>query len=135
MFSHLNPRTRFIGLVTTLYIGLGLAWILLSDRFLSDLVAPDDVLGLSLAKGVVFVLASGAALLLALRAVPPRLPATQFASASASPRALLAHGAKPNVVSTAGVTPVMGAAIHSKSAAIVRLLIEAGADVNAIIQE
>ena len=42
-------------------------------------------------------------------------------------RALLTHGARPNVFSNAGVTPVMGAAIQSKSAAIVRLLIEAGA--------
>ncbi len=48
-------------------------------------------------------------------------------------RALLASGAKPDPVSKAGVTPLMGAAAQARSAATVRRLVEAGADVNAIV--
>lgn len=44
--------------------------------------------------------------------------------------ALLARGARPNVVSQAGVTPLFGAVGQAESFAVVRRLIEAGADVN-----
>jgi ankyrin repeat protein len=50
-------------------------------------------------------------------------------------RALLQHGAKPDVVSTAGMTPLLGAARHATSAVVIRHLVNAGADVNAIIPQ
>jgi ankyrin repeat protein len=48
-------------------------------------------------------------------------------------RALLARGASPNAASNLQVTPLMAAAAHADSFDVVRLLIDAGADVRAII--
>ncbi len=46
-------------------------------------------------------------------------------------RALLGHGAHPNVASKLGFTPLMAAAAHRDSHRVVRLLLDAGADVRA----
>jgi len=61
-------HTRFIALVTVIYIVLGSAWVLLSDQIL-PLVHPDTAVWLSSSKGVFFVLATAVGYLLALRAV------------------------------------------------------------------
>jgi ankyrin repeat protein len=44
--------------------------------------------------------------------------------------ALLAHGARTEIVSDAGVTPLLGAVSRNDSIGVVRRLVEAGADVN-----
>lgn len=46
-------------------------------------------------------------------------------------RALLDHGANPNIASKMGLTPLMAAAAHRDSHAVVRRLLDAGADVHA----
>jgi ankyrin repeat protein len=46
-------------------------------------------------------------------------------------RALLAAGAKPSTLSKDGITPLISAASRAQSAAVVRLLLDAGAEVNA----
>ncbi len=45
--------------------------------------------------------------------------------------ALLARGAKPDVISKRGITPLLGAVSRPDSYAVARLLMDAGADVNA----
>lgn len=65
-----SPRNRFIVAVTTAYTLLGLAWIFLSDQLLSVFTDVSDVVWLSSAKGVFFVLATAGLFFIALRALP-----------------------------------------------------------------
>lgn len=65
MNSH---HTRFILLVSVVYVMLGSAWVLLSDQIL-PLVPPQLALWLSSSKGVFFVLATAVGYLLAMQAV------------------------------------------------------------------
>lgn len=68
--------TRFILLVTLIYMVLGSAWVLLSDQIL-PLVPPGFALWLSGSKGVFFVLATAVGYLLAMRAVASTDPGQQ----------------------------------------------------------
>jgi hypothetical protein len=65
-----SPRNRFIAAVTAAYTLMGLAWIFLSDQLLSLLTDVSDVVWLSSAKGVFFVLATAGLFYIALRAMP-----------------------------------------------------------------
>ncbi|MBP9147295.1 MAG: PAS domain-containing protein [Rhodoferax sp.] len=65
-----SPRNRFIVAVTAAYTLMGLAWIFLSDQLLSLLTDVGDVVWLSSAKGVFFVLATAGLFFIALRAMP-----------------------------------------------------------------
>ena len=66
----MSSRTRFILLWVTCYVVLALAWIFLSDHLLKVVVNNENLIALSTAKGIFFVLASGAGFFLALRSVP-----------------------------------------------------------------
>jgi len=63
-------RSGYILRATAFYLLFGLGWIVLSDRVLLALTNPLDLAALSAAKGIFFVLASAAALFMALRSVP-----------------------------------------------------------------
>ena len=63
-------RSNYILRATAFYLLFGLGWIVLSDRVLLALANPLDLAALSAAKGIFFVLASAAALFMALRSVP-----------------------------------------------------------------
>lgn len=63
-------RRRFILQATATYAMVGLAWILLSDSLLSALADVDNMVWLSVAKGVFFVAVSAAGFYVALHAVP-----------------------------------------------------------------
>jgi hypothetical protein len=62
-------RNRFIALATGGYAVLGLAWVFLSDRLLAAFADIESMPWLATVKGVFFVVATAAALFLALRAV------------------------------------------------------------------
>lgn len=64
-------HTRFIAIVTIAYIVLGAAWVLLSDQVL-PLDQLGEVVWLSSAKGIFFVLCSAIGYALAMRAVAAR---------------------------------------------------------------
>ncbi len=63
-------RAQFIRMVVAGYLLVGLAWIGFSDSLLPKVADQQLMLRLSLAKGIFFVLATAAALALALRNVP-----------------------------------------------------------------
>ena len=69
-----SPRNRFIMLTVSSYLLLALAWILLSDRLLVALTDKEFMIGLSMVKGIFFVLASSAFFALALSAIPATAP-------------------------------------------------------------
>jgi len=66
-----TSRSRFILIVTTSYMVFALAWIFLSDQFLTLSVDIKSMVWLSTAKGVFFVITTTTMLIVALRAVPP----------------------------------------------------------------
>lgn len=66
----LSARHRYIFLAVLAYLVLALAWIFLSDRLLAAFADPESLVRLSTAKGIFFVLASGACFAVALRGVP-----------------------------------------------------------------
>lgn len=63
-------RNRYILLITLSYLVLALLWILLSDQLLSLFTNVDEILWLSTAKGLFFVLASAVGFFFALHAMP-----------------------------------------------------------------
>lgn len=67
-------RNRFIFLVTTAYLVLGLAWIFLSDRLLAEIPNVASLLWLSTAKGTLFIIATTGFLFMALHAAPNTVP-------------------------------------------------------------
>lgn len=67
----MSPRRRFILQATAAYAVLTLAWILISDRVIAALADVEQVMWLSSAKGVFYVVASSVGVGLMLRAVPP----------------------------------------------------------------
>ncbi|MES2148277.1 MAG: EAL domain-containing protein [Pseudomonadota bacterium] len=66
-----NRRRRVIVKFVSTYMVAALAWIFLSDRLLAVFVDLSTLLWMSTAKGVFFVLVSGAGFALALGALPP----------------------------------------------------------------
>lgn len=67
----MSPRRRFILQATAAYAVLTLAWILISDHVIAALADVEQVMWLSSAKGVFYVVASSVGVGLMLRAVPP----------------------------------------------------------------
>lgn len=67
-------RNRYILLTTLSYLVMALLWILLSDQLLSVFTNLNDILWLSTAKGVFFVLASAVGFFFVLRAMPESDP-------------------------------------------------------------
>lgn len=72
-FALLSLRQRFIFIVVLAYLVLALSWIFLSDQLLLLLIGPEQLLKVSMLKGMLFVLVSAVGLSLALKNVP--LPA------------------------------------------------------------
>ncbi len=69
-----SARNRFIWLITASYAMLSLAWILLSDQWLFSMAADGDTRGISMAKGLSYVLVTALLLHRALGSVPAQLP-------------------------------------------------------------
>lgn len=66
----MSARSRYISKTVFLYLVFACGWILLSDQLLLLLFNPAQQLAASMAKGLLFVVLTGAGLWLALRAVP-----------------------------------------------------------------
>jgi diguanylate cyclase (GGDEF)-like protein/PAS domain S-box-containing protein len=69
----LSLRQKYIFIVVLVYLVLALSWIFLSDQLLLLLISPEQLLKVSMLKGMLFVLVSAVGLSLALKNVP--LPA------------------------------------------------------------
>lgn len=68
-----QPRHRFIVFSTLSYVLFASLWLIFSDRLLTAFSDPQTIVGLSTAKGMVFVIVTASLLYLALLTVPDSL--------------------------------------------------------------